>query len=289
MQRNKISLVGTTQGGREFEIDRLLKSLIGASDFVEVVFVDQSQTNLIDDIVDKYKNLISIKLIKSDKVSLSKARNIALRNVSGNIIAFCDDDAYYSVEHLKFVSNNIKPGTILCCKVVDGNSLENYGNRKYPKHNTSLNHLGVIKYSLSVGVFCAFDKSIIENGYILFDERLGVGTNLGGSEETEYLYRLMRLGMEVRFVNNIFVFHDNDRILYDNNLASKYHKYAIGYAVVIREYFFSSFGLLGFEFLRVFFRSLIGLLFTEKRTVCIARLRGLLKGLTISLKRGGSC
>ncbi|MBW0294689.1 hypothetical protein B4P00_00210 [Shewanella xiamenensis] len=288
MQINKISLVGTTQGGREFEIERLFKSLIGTSDFLEVIFVDQSQTRLLDKIVDDYRDLINIKLIRSDKVSLSKARNIALRNVTGNVIAFCDDDAYYSAEVLKFICNNIKPGIVFSCKVIDGNSMESYGNRKYPKHNTLLNHLGIIKYSLSVGVFCHFDKSIIGQDYILFDERLGVGTDLGGSEETEYLFRLMRLGMEVRFVNDIFVFHDNDKVLCDKNLASlasKYHKYAIGYAVVIREYFISSFGLLGLEFLRVFFRSLIGLLFAEKRTVCIARLRGLLKGLTISLKK----
>ena len=285
MQKNKISLVGTTQGGREFEVDRLFNSLVGTKGFLEVVFVDQSESSAIENIVNKYKDTVTIKLIKSGKQSLSKARNLALREVSGNIIGFCDDDAFYEVSQLKKICEVIKSGQGICCKVIDKNTNDNYGNRTYPPKSVSLNFIGVMKNCLSVGVFLAVNDNQAVKSNIYFDERLGVGTELGGSEETELLFRLLKAGLNIRYEDEFFVYHDNDDPLKVNNLPEKYHKYAIGYALIVRKYFFSSYGLLGLELMRVFFRCLLGLLVPNKRSICMARLKGLMKGLMISFKK----
>lgn len=285
MQKNKISLVGTTQGGREFEVDRLFNSLVGTKDFLEVVFVDQSESSVIEEIVNKYRNTVSITLIKSEKLSLSKARNLALREVSGNIIGFCDDDAFYETSQLEKLCEVIKYGEGICCKVIDKNTNDNYGNRSYPSKNVSLSYVGVMKNCLSVGVFLAMCNNQAVKSNIYFDERLGVGTELGGSEETELLFRLLKSGFNIKYENDFFVYHDNDDPLKVNNLPEKYYKYAIGYALIVRKYFFSSYGLLGLEFMRVVFRCLFGLLIPKKRSICMARLKGLMKGLKISFKK----
>src|SRR5690554_2956853 len=93
---NKISLIGTTRGGRLAEISRLLTSLdIGMMNEVEIIFVDQSCDASVRGLFEEFRERVTFKLISASPCSLSKARNIGLKQAAGNIIGFCDDDAFY--------------------------------------------------------------------------------------------------------------------------------------------------------------------------------------------------
>lgn len=105
MKKNKISLIGTSQGGRKDKIIRLLSSLSCYNDNnLELIFVDQTNNDELHEVFTSYNSSVNYKLIKSDKCSLSKARNIALKYASGNVVGFCDDDAYYNSELILFLS-----------------------------------------------------------------------------------------------------------------------------------------------------------------------------------------
>ncbi|MCY3417796.1 glycosyltransferase family 2 protein [Citrobacter sp. BNK-39] len=272
----KVSLIGTTQGGRNSEIKRLLKS-INESDsksFLELVFVDQSDDEQISNVFENYKDKINYKIIKSKKISLSKARNLALRNCAGDIIGFCDDDAFYSpVFFKKLMSLDVKNNCIISVPVIDFQTETFYANRKFPNKSKKLSYNGIIKFSLSVGTFIFKNK----NQIFEFDERLGVGTVLGGSEETELFFRLKHLGYDVIYQPLRGVYHDND--IPTGNLPEKYRKYAVGYGVVIKKYIFKSHFTLILEIIRLTIKSFAGMCLKKQKKLYISRLIGFWTGL----------
>lgn len=277
MEQNlRVSLIGTSQGGRNPEINRLLKSIneSESKSFLEVVFVDQSDDDQISNIFENYKYTINYKIIKSRKLSLSKARNLALRNCTGDIIGFCDDDAFYSpVFFKKLMSLNIENNCIISVPVIDFQTDTFYANRNFPDKSRKLSYNGIINFSLSVGTFIFKNK----NQFFEFDERLGVGTSLGGSEETELFFRLKYLGYHVIYQPIRGVYHDNDKPT--GNLPEKYRKYAVGYGVVIKKYIFKSHCTLILEVIRLTLKSFAGICLKKNKKLYIFRLIGFWTGL----------
>lgn len=284
MHQAKLSLIGTSRGERPDEVVRLLKSLPKNNDYIELIFVDQSNNEEINDIFSEYIDLIKFKLIKSGPCSLSTARNIALAHATGNILGFCDDDAFYNEEAIEYLLNLPVERVLLSVPVKDFATNSNYANRKFPSGKCKLGYLGVIRYSLSVGTFIFLGRGEVA-GSINFDERLGAGTSLGGSEETDLFFRLIFQDYGAFFDPNICVFHDNDNVVYKKSLAIKYEQYAIGYAVVIKRNLRRSRFLLLFEVFRVIIRCLVGLSIPSKRSVCFHRLKGFIKGMSLNLER----
>ncbi|ODR83892.1 glycosyltransferase [Shewanella xiamenensis] len=279
MHENKISLIGTSQGGREFEIERLFQSLIGTINFLEVVFIDQSDDNKIENIAKKYKSEVNILLLNSPKVSLSKARNLGLKICSGNIIGFCDDDAFYDYDSILRLSRlKSTQNELVSIPVVDQSSGKMYGGRSFPNTSKNLSFLDIIRYSVSVGTFIILHEQIED---LKFDERLGVGTSWGGSEETELFFRLKGSGFSTKFNNSMFVYHDNDAPIYTSkvDLPVKYHKYALGYGVVLRSFIIKSRLTLVLEVFNITLRCIFGSLFLKDRKLYFYRLRGFYRGL----------
>lgn len=76
----KISLIGTTQGGRDKEIERLLNSIASSTyKNLEIIFIDQTDDIIIEQLFLKHAKNIKYKLVKSNKVPLSTARNQGLK------------------------------------------------------------------------------------------------------------------------------------------------------------------------------------------------------------------
>ncbi|WP_412498680.1 glycosyltransferase family A protein [Shewanella indica] len=279
MQVNKISLIGTSQGGREFEVERLFQSLIGTINFLEVVFIDQSNDNKIENIAKKYKSLVNIILLSSPKVSLSKARNLGLELCSGNIIGFCDDDAFYDYESLLMLSKfEITQNELISVKVIDKSSGKMYGGRTFPKRSKSISFLEIIRYSISVGTFILIHERVQD---IVFDERLGAGTYLGGSEETELFFRLKSVNFNTGYNNDIHVYHDNDAPtdISKVDLSAKYYKYALGYGVVLKTFLIKSKFTLALEIANITLRCILGAALMKNKRLYIYRLRGFYRGL----------
>ena len=104
----KISLVTATLG-RVDEINILLDSLVKQTyKNFELIIVDQNEHYKVQNIVDRYTNILSIKYIKSSTKGLSYNRNIGIKECSGDIIGFPDDDCYYSENLLEEIVYTFK-------------------------------------------------------------------------------------------------------------------------------------------------------------------------------------
>jgi len=70
----------------------------------ELIVVDQNDDDRLVPILKDYKEKFSILHLRSKK-GLSRARNVGLRYVSGDIVAFPDDDCWYPPDLLERVAN----------------------------------------------------------------------------------------------------------------------------------------------------------------------------------------
>ena len=99
----KISLVVPTIN-RVRELERLFRSLIAQREDFEVIVVDQNPDDRLVPLVDSYRKHFPIEHLRASQKGQSRARNIGLRHIQGDIFAFPDDDCVYSDGLLTAVS-----------------------------------------------------------------------------------------------------------------------------------------------------------------------------------------
>lgn len=281
MPVNKISIIGTSQGGREVLIDRMLNSLSVSNLNIELVFVDQSPNDTIERIFDSYRQKVCFKLIKSGGLSLSKARNIAINQSSGNILTFCDDDAFYDECSLRKIAGYTEGGELIMASPVrDKTKNANYSGRNFPTYLKKLNHLDVLRFCLSVGTFIIAEDNNWIKSNVIFNEKLGVGAEIGGSEESELILRLHTKGLDVVFNPDLVVYHDDDEVTTASTavLGDKYYSYGVGYGLILREFLFESKFLLLLELMNISLRCVVGSLISNRRMIHFYRLLGVWNG-----------
>lgn len=200
----KFSLILCTIG-RERDVEYFLQSLDKQtySNF-EVILVDQNDDDRIELIVRKFSSLASkIRLVKSEK-GLSRARNIGLQYVEGDIIAFPDDDCTYAPNVLQrvseFFSNSNERQIAYSTNTCDKES--GYSLIDSPTKAVDFNKNKLMGCSFTL-FFSAKVKSL------RFDERIGVGSGFiwGSAEESDYLYRALQDGREGYFEPDVYVYH----------------------------------------------------------------------------------
>src|SRR5215216_6425040 len=87
-----------------YKVGRLLASLDAQTHRnFELIVVDQNSDKRVAPILAPYKKKFPMLHIRSECKGLSKARNLGLQYVSGDIIAFPDDDCRYPPELLETV------------------------------------------------------------------------------------------------------------------------------------------------------------------------------------------
>lgn len=169
----------------------------------EVILVDQNNDDRILPLVNQYKTHFNIIHIKS-LPGLSKSRNIGLKYVSGDFIAFPDDDCIYTDDLLEkvdfFLTTTVYDG--VCAR--QKNSLTN-GVVLPHKKSKKLTP----KDAFTIGSISIFirNTTLIKIGF--FDEMLGLGTNTPflGAEDAELLIRAMKKNHHFYYDENIIVLH----------------------------------------------------------------------------------
>ena len=278
-----ISLVQTSQN-RVKELLRYVESLNAQEniDFskIQLIFVDQG------DCKEALKNLnpqIHFVYIKYKPSSLSHARNIGLKYVKGEYIAFPDDDCWYEPDTLKKVLEAFSEGHIgVIAKGTDEKGILTNDFPLERQYITLYNHCGAISYT----IFLKFIPSL------RFDEKIGVGSPFGLSsgEETDYLLRsLYQLGTKMLYDPTIIVHHPSNGIGLFKDSIHKQYEYARGWGYLLYKHkypfsiIFKSFlrpcgGIivfaLNFKFNRV------------KRSFFL--LKGRIEGFLIAMKNGKS-
>ncbi|WP_338825130.1 hypothetical protein MHOCP_06890 [Moorella humiferrea] len=231
----KISLVLATVN-RTTELKRFLASLQSQSyRNYELIVVDQNPDTRLEPILTVYSDSFPIIHVRSEK-GLSRARNIGLRYVRGDIVAFPDDDCWYSPDILERVVSFFKENKKwdgLVGRSVDANGQTTAG--RFDLRSGSINKYNVWKRGISFSIFLRY--KVVDTAGV-FDEDLGAGagTSWGSGEETDYLIRALKAGFKLFYDPSLTVGHANPVADYTVETINRALNYGAGMGWVLRKH-----------------------------------------------------
>lgn len=206
----KFSLIVATIN-RVAETERLFQSLTvqGYQDF-EVIVVDQSPDERYRKLIESYRQQFPILHLRETRPGTSRARNIGLENVQGEIVAFPDDDCLYSNGLLAkiaqfFGSHPEWDGLIT--RVFDLDADENAFEPCGDDCSQGVDYAKGYKVCVSPAMF--FRVPIARK--ITFNESLGpgIGTPWSSGDETDYLFQCLDAGYRFYYDAELIVRHPN--------------------------------------------------------------------------------
>lgn len=228
----KFSLIMATLGRSE-EIVRLFESFVAQTyqDF-EVIVIDQNDDERVVRIVDQFKDRLDITYLHSEK-GLSRARNVGLKYVSGQLVAFPDDDCWYAPHILENVAKQFAAKPELAG--LTGCSEDGHGNLsqgRWAEERLEVTRFNVWMCATSYTIFLRADAVAKLNG---FDEALGVGsgTKWGAGEEVNYLLGVIDSGVLVTYDPKIRIFHPEPMLEMNEKAFSRARLYNRGFGRVL--------------------------------------------------------
>lgn len=276
----KISLLLTSRDKRE-ELKRFFLSCVQQTyKNFEVIFADQGNNY---DLLANYKD-INIVYKKISLCSLSKARNIILPYVSGDILMLADDDCWYEKFFFERVVTYFiehKGIALLLCNVKDPSSNRIYANR--PVKDIEVNLSNIFFLSTSIGICVNLHN--ISDLNLHFEEQLGVGTYYGSGEDVFFAYKILQTTKhqgQVMYKGNIFVYHPVVLSLFTEK--EKGLSYGLGTGALAAALFISGNNKHFFWFVDIFARSIVAAFFyiimfnKELSFFYLLRTKGLLLG-----------
>lgn len=189
---------------RVTDVQRFMQAL-SAQSFrdLELIVVDQNADDSLRAVLAPYTSQFPIRHIQTYKpVGAVAARNMGAREMSGDILAFPDDDCFYEPDFLQRVNDalNAHPEWDGLTGNVVG--LEHY----YSKRPAYVSKFGVWWQGLEFTLF--FRKAIIHK-IGLMDPAFGPGakTPWGAGEAADYLLRAMEAGFKLFYDPTLKVHH----------------------------------------------------------------------------------
>lgn len=228
--KNKFSLVVATYG-RDKEIDNFLNSIkIINYDLskVEIIIVDQNNKIELNEIIEKYNKYLNIIHIKSDLKGLALNRNIGLKKVTGDIIAFPDDDCEYLSNTLEVVNNyfNNNKEDVIMGRIVERDGKDSL--RVWSKEKSKVTKSNFYTKCSSITMFLRKSTS-----YVMFNERLGAGQYFGACEDADLIFNNLKRHKKIMYYPDIKIYHPH----YEsgqNMDEKKVFKYGLGFGAFIK-------------------------------------------------------
>jgi glycosyltransferase involved in cell wall biosynthesis len=179
---------------------------------------------------------------------LSAARNTALAQANGDVVAFVDDDAVVHPDWLARIGGSfddhqvmVATGLVLPAQLETQAQLiferdfqffhQGYRRRYFDSHYFEASRAkGAQVWMLGAGANMAIRRKAFELGY-RFDTRLGPGIFGGCGEDSEYWYRLLQDGWSCVYEPAACVFHYHRREISD--LRRLVHEYMKGHVAAL--------------------------------------------------------
>ncbi|MFD0697833.1 glycosyltransferase family 2 protein [Paenibacillus sp. GCM10027628] len=231
----KFSLVMPTKN-RTAEVEEFLHSLEQQTyRKFELIVVDQNEDNRLEPIIKRYEQKFNIVHLRSE-TGLSLARNKGLSIMTGDIVAFPDDDCKYPpilLEQILELSRKNSEYAGFTGQTLNDDFLPSHG--KFDSSPGQLNKLNVWKRAISITIF--LKREVIEK-VGAFDETLGVGANTpwGSGEETDFLIRALNSGYKLFYDPQIIVLHPIAITEYNKAAFQRSYKYNSGMGRVLRKH-----------------------------------------------------
>ncbi|MFT4216783.1 MAG: glycosyltransferase [Micropruina sp.] len=198
----------------------------------QVIIVEQRDVGAVESMVARLG--VTEALVVPSAPGLSRARNVGLRLVTGDIIGFPDDDCWYHPGTLSRVVNQFSSNAdlgILCGRVVTSTGTM----LRYPRKAGRIDRRTVWHTAVSPGLFV---RATTARQIGEFDEGIGVGsgTEAGSGEETEYVLRGLEKGALAVYDPLVHVSHPSPEDVQFRQASSLGLRYGFGMGTVLRRH-----------------------------------------------------
>lgn len=272
-----------TSTGKQIEFSRLCESLSNQFENIKLRLLFVNQGNKID--LSNFKDTENFKIlsVKSNLISLSAARNLAISiGLKSDIVGFPDDDCWYSDSALRGITNKFiefPEADCICTNVYDPIKNVSYGNRPIDEI-LEINYANIFKLPISVGIFIR--RNAFESIGSKFDEAFGIGSMLGSGEETLLISQLLDRGCRVMYCGDVKIYHEIPNI--ETVQPDKQYSYGLGYGYLVSHFVKNKNYIVLFDLFRTLLGSLLGffvyLCSNFKRSkFYISRFKGILSGI----------
>jgi 2-beta-glucuronyltransferase len=232
------SLVLCTLGDRKKQLMRLIESL-ETQEFkaFEIVLVDQNSSEYLDEILRTRCAGFALKHVRSDP-GLSIARNVGLRNATGEIVGFPDDDCWYFPDTLaqvaSFFHRNPKIDILL------GRTVDEFGVPSLSplrKQSGAVNRGNIWISGNSNTLFVRKDVVPLRG---VFDEKIGVGapSRYQSGEETDFVLTLMKNKARAVYISHLKICHDQVDNIGTIRMLKRAWMYSLGFGYVLKKHNF---------------------------------------------------
>jgi glycosyltransferase involved in cell wall biosynthesis len=231
----RFSLVLATLDATPADLVRFLDSLLLQEyPHLDLIVVDQNPDDRLVAIVRGYRDRLDIMHLRSAP-GLSRARNVGLGAITGDLVAFPDDDCWYPAGLLARVNERFSCESDwagISGRVVDERGAPSAG--KWDTRAGAITRFNVWNRGVSVSLFL---RRAVLQAVGDFDETLGAGagTAWASGEETDYLLRAMKTGFHLQYQPDLGVGHPGTRYEGDD-VRSKAYRYALGMGRVLRKH-----------------------------------------------------
>mgnify|MGYP000210163772 CR=1 FL=1 len=164
-----------------------------------VLIINQCDENKIDKFTFKNKNgnECQAQIIHTTERGLSKSRNMAIQNATGDICLICDDDECLDdnyVDKINEVFVSYPDIDIAAFKLnIPTNS---YIKKRYWGHRLKISYKTALKISSWQIVF---KRNPIIKENVCFDEKIGSGVTKAGGEEKIFLHQSLKRGLNIYY------------------------------------------------------------------------------------------
>lgn len=231
----RFSLVLATVG-RTDDLGRFLASLRNQThrDF-ELIVVDQNPDERLAPILASYGLEFPILHLRSEARGASRARNLGLQHIGGEVVAFPDDDCIYPPDVLT------KSARLLADHPewdgLTGRSVDEDGRTSMGRFDARPGRLDRISAWLRGIEYTIFLRAACVEG-TRFDEELGVGsgTPWGAGEGTDLLLRLLERGASLEYEPDVVVLHPWRTPPYDERAMRRAYSYGCGMGRTLKKH-----------------------------------------------------
>lgn len=175
-----------------------------------------NQTDENGEFVDNQNIMINYK-----EKGLSKSRNRAIENASGDICIVSDDDVEYIPGFENIILNEFKKNPNSDIITFQIKTPEDESFKKYQNFEFDHNKRSILKVS---SIEVAFKLNSIKEKNIKFDELFGLGSEYINGEENIFLMDCLNRGLKIKYVPKIIAIHDKEssgKILNEKAIFSK--------------------------------------------------------------------
>jgi glycosyltransferase involved in cell wall biosynthesis len=221
--------------GRTQELDQLFGSLTAQTwrDF-EVLVIDQNPDDRLAETLDRYAGKLELRYMRS-ALGHSRAFNAGLARVTGDIVAFPDDDCWYDPDLLERVERFFRETpdwSGIAGREIVPPGFSSGG--RWDSRPGRVTRRNVWRRAITFSIFLR--RSVVEGAF--FDESLGVGAGSpwGAGEETDYLLRAMERGHSIYYDPSLGIWHRGRSGPYRPETFAKARHYGMGIGRVLRKH-----------------------------------------------------